>query len=538
MAIPTMKTATSYEEKNKPNHVGGGGDQKLLHHAHSFGESERLRMNGGIENFTAAPYGYRNIENSPQGGGSGSGGMGRLSSGGGNGSGGGYSASYQDQHLAYSPHPLSTPPRHPNSLTPSSSLKNSRSGSYLRRSFFENRALEQSGEEERHSFDSGTPPFSYHPSVSHGSSSTSAQMKNCYSSSPSTDSLQPVMIRRAQTEGGEKAGISTTPPPAAPVFSSSPPFLANPCELLSTSPGYSFSRGGNRRLKDMNTSSSQSSNSNSNSNSISNSGEGDSVGGNSMGAKEFLTFSSKNAKSNRGSSSFSPSAKTRTFSADYNASSNIWGVSPDTPENFSFSIGGGRNRLYSSSDGVGGVQTGAVAAAGIVEGMESSTAVSSQFGEEMVMLPFAINEAISTSTSTTLTTISMNNKNKSSPGSTTAKMGGSRRHSFEATASLGSFLQQLKQAPRLQIFTGENSSATTTTMRSSSSKSIAMITNGMTGMELQGTQEKKNEEDQREARNNDGNNGGAGSRSVASVGFYEDELENFRMLRDQLMQGI
>ncbi|UIZ24048.1 hypothetical protein KXD40_008265 [Peronospora effusa] len=180
------------------------------------------------------------------------------------------------------------------------------------------------------------------------------------------------------------------------MFSASPPFQANPCELLSTSPGYSYSKS---RIK--------------------------------AGASNAPTFITTDQfqlglHSVKGSTSASLiSVKKRGFLPDFGDSGvTAWGVSPDTPDSFGFALvgasSGGRPRLSLS----GSAETGGA----------SNAQGDDYFSDGSdLMLPFAIGDGSTTAT-TALDSQSTSTLNCSSR---------------LETAAVGEFLHQLKNAPRL-----------------------------------------------------------------------------------------
>ncbi|CAI5744774.1 unnamed protein product [Peronospora destructor] len=180
------------------------------------------------------------------------------------------------------------------------------------------------------------------------------------------------------------------------MFSASPPFQANPCELLSTSPGYSYSKS---RIQ--------------------------------SGASNAPTFITTDQfqlglHSVKGSTSASLfSVKKRGFLPDFGDSGvTAWGVSPDTPDSFGRALigasTGGRPRLSLS----GSAETGGA----------SNAQGDDYFGDGSdLLLPFAIGDGSTTAT-TALDSQSIGTLNCSSR---------------LETAAVGEFLHQLKNAPRL-----------------------------------------------------------------------------------------
>uniref|UniRef100_K3WW66 Autophagy-related protein 13 N-terminal domain-containing protein n=1 Tax=Globisporangium ultimum (strain ATCC 200006 / CBS 805.95 / DAOM BR144) TaxID=431595 RepID=K3WW66_GLOUD len=111
MAIPQAKAPTVYEEG-----VASPRESGKVIHPHSYGDPDRLRDVVANPNVTAAPYGYGNVAIDRAAAPTPPSQWSATSSGGGGVTGGsGLSpASFQDEGSHF---PLSTPPRHPNSLS-------------------------------------------------------------------------------------------------------------------------------------------------------------------------------------------------------------------------------------------------------------------------------------------------------------------------------------------------------------------------------------------------------------------------------------
>ncbi|KAK1942264.1 hypothetical protein P3T76_006586 [Phytophthora citrophthora] len=154
------------------------------------------------------------------------------------------------------------------------------------------------------------------------------------------------------------------------VFSASPPFQANPCELLSTSPGYAYSKS---QLKSS-----------------------------SSNVPTFITtdqFQLGLHGAKRSTSAGLISARKRGFSPDFGDSGvTVWGVSPDTPDAFGLAVvdgagsaSGGRPRFLSLSG-----------SADIGGGSSDSLGNDPDADGTDMMLPFAIGDASTTRSSTTM----------------------------------------------------------------------------------------------------------------------------------------
>jgi hypothetical protein len=187
----------------------------------------------------------------------------------------------------------------------------------------------------------------------------------------------------------------------------------------------------------------------------------------------------------------------RGFSSDlYETGAGVWGISPDTPDAFDLALTGptsGRRHRFLSSTGSAGESDG--------------NSVLSHFEPDDIsdlLLPFAIGDGGgATSNATTLT----------STGSELARPSGAESEGYGSkgvswdTASVGSFLNQLKNAPRLHMVQ-DTSSARSDQQR-----------NGDEGR-APGSSEQQP------------------PRSVTPQAFFEDELASFRSLRDELARDL
>ncbi|RLN91198.1 hypothetical protein BBJ28_00003286 [Nothophytophthora sp. Chile5] len=454
MAIPRVssKGAVGAMAAAAAATAGYGDDQddsKMIQHAHSYGGEHDVRLRGAAANpnVTAAPYGYGNVaieqeHHTPPpsaafqqqqqqlwlGGGS------HLDS-----ESGLTPASFHDEpptsnsSAAY--HRLSTPPRHPKTV---SLLRNSRAslaalrkvtipgneyhptpaslenftldngspsplhqlGAGRRKNSFNGAFLADGGSGELNGAGSSAPPFM---SVEEGAQDDEEHARGAVTTAGSTKKSEAMTIRQGVT-------ASHVPTDGMPMFSSSPPFQANPCELLSTSPGYSYSKNYLRS--------------------------------GSSNVPTFITTDQfqlglHGAAGGVQRSSFSSSTglisvKARGFSPDFSDSGvAVWGISPDTPDAFGLALvepasgsagsdprAGGRPRFLSLS-----------------EAAEETDDLLDADGSDL-MLPFAIGDGSTIGSTATTATES---------GST----GGASAPSWES-ASVGNFLHQLKMAPRLR----------------------------------------------------------------------------------------
>ncbi|CAH0521651.1 unnamed protein product [Peronospora belbahrii] len=347
------------EEKN---------DEKLIQHAHSYGGEHDVRLRGAAANpnVTAAPYGYGNV------------------------------AIEQEQQQTFSPSLAFQ--QHQKQLWEGTNRQEAESGLRVSQTSFH-----------------GEPPTS--------NSNTSHRPLSTPPRHPKTVSLQQHDPRRRKisfngafvSEAAHSQCLATSAGLAVKaeaiaissedartndiaMFSASPPFQANPCELLSTSPGYSYS---------MNRIQSGSSN-----------------------TPTFVTTDQFQLGLHmKGSTAASLiSAKKHGFLPDFSDSGvTAWGVSPDAPDSFGLALvgantnaSGGRPQLSLSKS----VETGG-----------GSTAQGDEYfsdGSDL-LLPFAIGDGSAT-VNTALDSQSTSTLNCSSR---------------LETAAVGEFLHQLKNAPRL-----------------------------------------------------------------------------------------
>lgn len=495
MAIPHAKAATVYEE----HALSPKANPKVIQHAHSYGDPDRLRTLTTNPHIAPAPYGYGNVaiesssaspsptpelwsnsDDSPQ--------MTSRHS---------FSPALNVDEAA-NMYPLSTPPRHPNSLN---SLKNSKlymtnsghrrsigdqqqQNSY--RSSLENFSLDGSSplQQQSPSFRPAANPSriqTFHFGTTRKTSANQGYgVEENVDHLPTKTGLSPSMTppftyadapmqfkESASPQVTHEVPVVSNPRHAhengnVPVFSSSPPFHANPCELLSTSPGYSYSKQvpwynkDTRHLPTFATT---------------DQGQlrrrGSSSGSNPDGSPD-----SANPRQN----------KLRAFSTEFlDSSAGIWGVSPDTPDAFGqgFADSGSsdRQRLHSFSSGAD---------------IGSS---SSQYEGDDLLLPFAMGDMETLSTTATATTTGSESSRPSFDGSTTSDGVAVKRASWD-TASVGNFLHQLKHAPRLHTAPG------------SIGHRNEMVTQQNPKMDI--------------------------SSEAVPESLFDDELEGFRHLRDEL----
>lgn len=538
MAIPQAKTPTVYEES-----VASPRENGHVIHPHSYGDPDQLRGVVANPNVTAAPYGYGNVAidrgNTPPtphwtANSSGSGGHGLA----------GAATSYQEEGSQF---PLSTPPRHPNSLL---TLKNSRTfssstgsrragndGTHFRSSL-ENFSLDDGSHHhqvplspspsagvyiDRASSGDRASTFTYgtRRKDSFNSAFTSDESEGStagrdgmignsprltppfmYADAPRADSpasTSALVLRRASTESG------TTPSGGrgVPVFASSPPFQANPTELLSTSPGYSYSKNYIRKGPSslpmfVTTDQFQ----------LGRPG-GAAYRLNQAGVTGFA----KSAGAANQDQKANQVVQARGFSSDlYEAGGGVWGISPDSPDAFGLALTGPsnshRHRFLSSSGSAGG----------------GDNSTSSQYDADDLsdlMLPFAIGDMDTLSTATTLTsTAGSDAGGRPSFGIESPGVNGSRGTSWD-TASVGSFLNQLKNAPRLQMF--QSNSATGASDLSREQQQQRRISEA-------GDKAQTETAPSSIQRNRTG--------SAAPQLLFEDELASFRSLRDELARDL
>lgn len=508
MAIPqTKKPAAVYDDRAG---LSPHENPKVVQHAHSYGDPERLRGIESNPNVTPAPYGYGNVAidqrftpptSSPHHQQHGWMGSAEGSSGGGTATSISPASAHEDASGSY--HPLSTPPRHPKTV---SLFRNSRamSASAIRRASGGIGAISNDYHQARASLENftlddanpavaaastpaGQPRSSsggaFAPDSS-GNSTTSGsgQLSSATGASPY---MTPPFTARgpdATTSNGvnnfgpsNSLTIKRTVATGMPAFDASPPFLANPSELLSTSPGYSYSknylRTGPSTLPMFVTTNQFR--------------VGGGVGsfGAASGSGEALT-----------------TAKRRHFSADFSDNATaFWGVSPDSPDTFELALAGSagsgyRQRLLSESDAAGG---------------NVDDELLDGDGIDMT-LPFALGNDSNMSNGTTITAASSGSGRPSSAGSS-GTPSASSGPSWD-TASVGNFLHQLNHAPPLQVFATAGATAT---------KSDAERRDGVADAPTQAA------DDADEA-----------VAAPTAVSAFDDELESFRNLRDELAQHL
>ncbi|KAF1785010.1 hypothetical protein GQ600_26534 [Phytophthora cactorum] len=297
-------------------------------------------------------------------------------------------------------HPMSTPPRHPKTV---SLLRNDRTSPALSHKPF----LESSpvpGSFERFALDSGLPSqVQQHTPERRKSSFSGAFVSDSAESSATAEAGDGV--QRSEDATPAKPATKTeaitihprasnSPAEGLPAFTASPPFQANPCELLSTSPGYAYTKSQLRS--------------------------------GSSNVPTFITTDQfqRGVHNVKGSSSAAMiAAKHRGFSPDFGDSGvTAWGVSPDTPDAFGVAlvdagsgISGSRPLFSSGND------------------FESSGDQNDEL--DAMVLPFVISGRLSSATTAV---------DSVSTGAGSTLSGASLD-----TASVGNFLHQLKSAPRL-----------------------------------------------------------------------------------------
>lgn len=494
MAIPqTKKPAAAYEERAS---LSPRENPKAVQHAHSYGDPERLRGLEANPNVTPAPYGYGNVAISqrftpplhqPQHGWMGSA---EGSSGGGTATSISPASAHEDASGSY--HPLSTPPRHPktvslfrNSRTMSASATRRASGGistpandfHPARASLDNFTLDDTNPALITTGHARSGGFASEDS-GHSTTSGSEQTSSVAGASPYMTPPFMARVPDVTSNGANNFGPSNsltlkkTSGMGMPGFDASPPFLANPSELLSTSPGYSYSKNYLRT--------------------------GPSTLPMFVTTNQFRVSGGAGSFGVASGSEVLTTAKRRHFSADFtdNATA-FWGISPDSADTFELALVGSagsgyRQRLLSGSDTAGGND----------ELLES---------DEMDMtLPFALGNDSNLSNGTTVTAASSGSGRPSSAGFSEAPSASSGP-SWD-TASVGNFLHQLNRAPPLQIFA--NVGATVT-------ESGGERQAGVTGVQTQ-TLSDANE----------------APPAPTAVSAFDDELESFRNLRDELAQHL
>ncbi|KAG7384103.1 hypothetical protein PHYPSEUDO_002958 [Phytophthora pseudosyringae] len=494
MAIPRVSSKAGIAAAGGRDAGAGTGygeeqsDGKLIQHAHSYGGEHDVRLRGAAANpnVTAAPYGYGNvaIEREQQ----------LLTS--------SPSLAFQQRqqqlwegtsrqdtesgmhvsqlsfhdepptsnsNAAY--HRLSTPPRHPKTV---SLLRNSRTSPGLPHKPFlgGNESHPKPGSLDSFTLDSGLPSQRRRKSSFSGAFVSESAESGATSGQPASpftenDSVPNEMAQEATAIPAKTEAIAIRPSSkqhsaadGMTMFSASPPFQANPCELLSTSPGYAYSksqlRSGSSNVPTVITT-------------------------------DQFQMGLHGAK--RSSSAGLMSARKRGFSPDFGDSGvTAWGISPDTPDAFGLAVvdgagssSGGRPRFLSLS---GSADTGGESSYGRGDDLDAD-------GTDM-MLPFAIGDGSTIGSSATTAADSV------STGAGSA-LNRSSRASLD-TASVGNFLHQLKNAPRLST---SASALTPSTSRG-------------------------------EADNASGNK----QEVAAPSSIFDDELAGFRSLRDELAQVL
>ncbi|KAH7461351.1 Autophagy-related protein 13 [Phytophthora ramorum] len=464
-------------------------DGKLIQQAHSYGGEHDVRLRGAAANpnVTAAPYGYGNvaIEREQQHTSSPSLAFQQrqqqLWEGG---------ASHQDTENALQAsqsslhdepptsnssaayHRLSTPPRHPKTMT---LLRSGRtSPAVAHRPFLAGHESHPApGSLDNFTLDSGSPsPLQQYVPRRRKSSFNGAFV----SDSGESSSIQEHDTAFTEAEAGAQNDVPATtavntttkteamtirpsasqrsPTDGMPMFSSSPPFQANPCELLSTSPGYSYSKNYLR--------------------------SGSSNVPTFITTDQFQHGLHGAKRSSFSSSAGLISAKAHGFSPDFSDSGvTAWGVSPDTPDAFGLAL-----------VGTGGSSSGErprfLSLPGNVDAGDNGSGL--DVGTADMILPFAIGDGSAIGSSAT-----------TAADSASTGAGSALNHSSGAsldTASVGNFLHQLKNAPRLVI-----------------------STSALTASVSEGADEAKQD-------------------AQAPTSMFDDELAGFRTLRDELAQVL
>ncbi|OWZ15738.1 hypothetical protein PHMEG_00010555 [Phytophthora megakarya] len=433
MAIPRVSSKGGIAAAERDEQRSDG---KLIQHAHSYGGEHDIRLRGAAANpnVTAAPYGYGNVAiereqehtSSPSiafqqrqqqlwEGASHRQESGLHSS----------QASLLDEpptsnsNAAY--HRMSTPPRHPKTI---SLLRNGRgvpSGLPHKPFVSGNEGHITPGSLDSFTLDtSPSSPLQHYVPRRRKSSFNGAFVSDSAESNISTkprttftEAVEDAQILTDDTttaRTGTKTEAITIQQHSAttglPAFTASPPFQANPCELLSTSPGYAYTKS---QLQ------SRSSN-----------------------LPTFVTtdqFQMGLHGAKRPSTGLI-SARKHGFSPDFGDSGvTAWGISPDTPDSFGLALadaGGsgssGRPRFLSMSG------SGDAGASSYGQGDDLDTD-----GFDM-MLPFAIGEGSINGSSATTATDSVSTRGSTANRSSSVSLD---------TASVGNFLHQLKHAPLL-----------------------------------------------------------------------------------------
>ncbi|KAE8891218.1 hypothetical protein PF005_g6129 [Phytophthora fragariae] len=503
MAIPRvsskggMAAAGGREGDAATGYADEQSDGKIIQHAHSYGGEDEVLLRGAAANpnVTAAPYGYGNVAiereqqhtSSPslafqqrqqqlwEGGATHQDAESGLHV---------SQTSFHDEpptsnsNAAY--HRLSTPPRHPKSI---SLLRTGRTSPALTHKPFlpGNETQHTPGSLDNFTLDSGSPSPAqqYVPrrrkSSFNGafvSDSSIGSTNEAFTGAPEgvQEDLQTKSaavavdaITKTEVIAIRPGGSKHPPTDGIPMFSSSPPFQANPCELLSTSPGYSYSKNYLR--------------------------SGSSNVPTFITTDQFQLGLHGAKRSSFSSSAGLISAKKRGFSPDFSDSGvTAWGISPDTPDAFGLAIvdaagssSGGRPRFLSLS---GSVDAGGASSDGQSDDLDADST-------DMI-LPFAIEERSSIGSSATTAADSVS----TGISSTLNRSSGASLD----TASVGSFLHQIKNAPRLSKFAS-----------------------ALTPSAPDGESDKTSDEK---------------STAPAPTSIFDDELAGFRSLRDELARVL
>lgn len=493
MAIPqTKKPVPAYDEHNH-NGLPATGNTRAVQHAHSYGDPERLRDVDVNPHVTPAPYGYGNVAidqqfNPPSNGthlqsrewmGSAEG-----SSGGGTATSISPLSGHEDAAGLY--HPMSTPPRHPKTVSMFRNRGMSASGTKrasggpgsVGSDYHHTRAsLENFTLDDIHSPTTAAavpvavPDISSNSTTSGSSKLNSAPAASPYMTPPFTPS-QPrtdgVQSGRDDSSSANSLAIKKATSAGLPVFDSSPPFLSNPVELLSTSPGYSYSknylRTGPSTLPMF-------------------------VTTNQFRVRREETFATPTTAGGQ----VMNTNKQRHFSADFGETGGFWGVSPDTPDSFGLALVGSagsgyRQRLLSGS-GSASVNT----EDDLLDADDAD-----------MTLPFALGNDSNISSGTTITVASSASGRPSSAGSSHAADIPSG-NAWD-TASVGNFLHQLNHAPPLQSF------AQTEVVNELAVVTEAAVDNVVPAADA--------------------------VEVLTVVSAFDDELESFRNLRDEMAQHL
>ncbi|TDH69992.1 hypothetical protein CCR75_000867 [Bremia lactucae] len=335
---------------------------------------------------------------------------------------------------------LSTPPRHPKTVA----LLRTTSPAVTHKPFLETHAA--AGSFERFALDS-VPPSHVQPHRLHSrkGSFSGAFVSECSTSTGGNESL--VLLNEGTTDMSSTAKTETITTYSGshvhpsteclPPFTSSPPFQANPCELLSKSPGYAYAKS--------------------------------QLCSGSSTVPMFITTdrfqrSSETAKPVK--SATMSTGEHCEFLPDFGHTGvAAWGISPDSPDSLSLALGSTGN----SRD------------------EEAAVESRDNFMDDLdaLILPFAIHDGQLSAATTAGDSVS------SGAGSSFSRLSG---------ASVGNFLQQLKNAPRL-------------------SKSLSTLGPSMSPDEADNCIDTRQE-------------------MKASFSMFDEELAGFRNLREELTQML